>query len=320
MKELNLKEFDEYLDTKQSFFINRLGGSDYRSYLWYINKQKSLTDIINIISIYNGYYDTSNDEHEKEKNLQKFFSELMFIYKNNNVSYDACGFINENKDFSNNNDNCYISYHIINETRYFIDNILMKKYKNKTILIISPFSDLIEKQTKKINYLFGENSNFNFIFFKTSITYLNEETGFYMNTPHKNIFETITYYNNEINKINFDVALLSCGTYAHFLGENIKNQNKKAFYVGGILQLWFGIFGDLYLSKITYSYFHNPKYCILNNYEINHSPKTLESCNSYLFNSYKYKDILQNFDYNNYKSIFDSEESAIINYIISNLK
>jgi len=50
-----------------------------------------------------------------------------------------------------------------------------------------------------------------------------------MNIPHSNFFETVEYYKEEINKIDFDIALLACGSYAHFIGEYVKTIGKKPF-------------------------------------------------------------------------------------------
>jgi hypothetical protein len=52
---------------------------------------------------------------------------------------------------------------------------------------------------------------------------------------------------SEIAKIEFDVALLACGSYAMPLGDFVASEmRKKAIYVGGILQLIFGIMGRRY--------------------------------------------------------------------------
>ena len=49
---------------------------------------------------------------------------------------------------------------------------------------------------------------------------------------------------NDISKIDFDIALLGCGGYGLPLCNFIKiNLQKSAIYVGGGLQLLFGIMG-----------------------------------------------------------------------------
>ena len=49
----------------------------------------------------------------------------------------------------------------------------------------------------------------------------------------------------DIKKLDFDIALLGCGCYGHPLCDFIRNElNKSAIYVGGGLQLLFGVMGQ----------------------------------------------------------------------------
>ena len=51
----------------------------------------------------------------------------------------------------------------------------------------------------------------------------------------------------EIRRLDFDIALLSCGSYAMPIGTFIKNEmGKKALYMGGPLQKMFNIGGARY--------------------------------------------------------------------------
>ena len=65
--------------------------------------------------------------------------------------------------------------------------------------------------------------------------------------PHDNWFSTLKALKSAISKKAFDIALLSCGSYAIPLGEHVKLElGRKAIYVGGVLQLYFGIMGRRY--------------------------------------------------------------------------
>ena len=64
------------------------------------------------------------------------------------------------------------------------------------------------------------------------------------NRIHKNWIETYNIMCDDISKIDFDIALLGCGGYGLPLCNFIKiNLQKSAIYVGGGLQLLFGIMG-----------------------------------------------------------------------------
>ena len=65
------------------------------------------------------------------------------------------------------------------------------------------------------------------------------------------MIETFFTMFDDIKKIDFDIAFLSCGCYANELGYRIKNQlNKKAIYLGGGLNLLFNIYGKRYTNHI----------------------------------------------------------------------
>ena len=71
-----------------------------------------------------------------------------------------------------------------------------------------------------------------------------------MNKPHNNWIETFEIMCNDISKLDFDIALLGCGGYGLPLCNYIhKNLNKSAMYVGGGLQLFFGVMGNRWESR-----------------------------------------------------------------------
>jgi hypothetical protein len=107
---------------------------------------------------------------------------------------------------------------------------------DKNVLVISPFSELVEYQHKNnVNKLFHGFPKFNLITFTTPYTFLN--TG-----PHNNFFETLNFIYDQISLLNFDIVLLSCGTYAALLIEKINTLlNKDAIYMGRGCNYMFGI-------------------------------------------------------------------------------
>ena len=61
----------------------------------------------------------------------------------------------------------------------------------------------------------------------------------------------------DISKIDFDVALLGCGSYGLPLANYIKNLGKSAVYIGGGLQLYFGIKGKRWENSQDITKFYN---------------------------------------------------------------
>ena len=50
----------------------------------------------------------------------------------------------------------------------------------------------------------------------------------------------------QMQKIDFDIALIGAGAYGFPLGAYAKELGKKALHIGGMLQLYFGIRGKYY--------------------------------------------------------------------------
>lgn len=115
--------------------------------------------------------------------------------------------------------------------------------KGKKVLIINPFVDSFQKQLKNGFQIFkDENKKIfldgqDFVFYKSYQTVAD-------NHIHDSWFETFNLMCKDISKIEFDIALLGCGGYGLPICNFIKTKlNKSAIYVGGGLQLLFGVMG-----------------------------------------------------------------------------
>ena len=254
-----LEIFTELMNKDEPFFFARIGGSDYDiiksifSNKYLFNNSFFYKKSINIAKNYNGYFDFDNDK----RNFQKYISILTEAYKES----DFASYCNSNMidDFSighcddfvlkNMNNKILINYTFFEDVRPFLKSFQTWGH-NKKVLIISPFSKSILYQKSRLNKIHKNYTfpDFNLITYNTSITYNNEsdneET---MNIKTKNWNDECIRMAREIEKIDFDIAFLSCGSYAMFLGNFIKlKMKKKSIYVGGILNVYFGIYGGRY--------------------------------------------------------------------------
>ena len=112
---------------------------------------------------------------------------------------------------------------------------------NKKVLIINPFVKSFQKQIDKEWKMFEDKHIFlpdqQFVFYKAYNTLAG-------NHPHSSWLETFEIMKNDISKLDFDIALLGCGGYGLPLCNFIKMELKKsAIYIGGGLQLLFGVKG-----------------------------------------------------------------------------
>lgn len=108
--------------------------------------------------------------------------------------------------------------------------------KQKSVLVISAFSELIEYQYKyNVKNIFTNFPSFDLITYTTPYTFVN-------NGPHADFFETLDEIWSNIYNLNFDIALLSCGIYAALLIDKIhQTKNKDAIYMGRGCNYMFGI-------------------------------------------------------------------------------
>jgi len=109
----------------------------------------------------------------------------------------------------------------------------------KKVLVIHPFVDSFQKQ--KNFKMFGDHRHVflegqEFVFYKSFQT----SAGNHLHTSWE---ETFSIMCQDVQKLDFDIALLGCGGYGLPLVNFIKGLGKSAIYVGGGLQLLFGVMG-----------------------------------------------------------------------------
>lgn len=123
--------------------------------------------------------------------------------------------------------------------------------KGKRILVVHPFADTIESQYKNHRKDLFENEEMLPEFaslqtVKAVQSIAGNPVGF------STWFEALDWMKTEIDKKDFDIALLGCGAYGVPLAAHIKQIGKKAVYMGGVLQMLFGIKGSRFeCSKIS---------------------------------------------------------------------
>lgn len=124
--------------------------------------------------------------------------------------------------------------------------------KGKKILVIHPFASTIEAQYKRRKFLF-DNPDILPDFQLINYTPVQSIGGC---SVYNSWVDALEYMEAEIQKIDFDIALLGCGAYGLPLGAFIKRMGKQAVHIGGGLQLLFGIKGKRWESDAYKDYWH----------------------------------------------------------------
>ena len=137
---------------------------------------------------------------------------------------------------------------------YYHEKPWTKALEGKNVLVIHPFEDSILKQYEKRTLLFKNPDvlpDFNLKTIKSvqTIAGNNQE-------KYKDWFEALDIMKEQMDKIEFDIAIIGCGAYGLPLAAHAKTLGKKGFHLGGATQLIFGIIGDRWLNSPGYKNFN----------------------------------------------------------------
>jgi hypothetical protein len=123
---------------------------------------------------------------------------------------------------------------------YYAENSWMPALFQKRILVIHPFVETFEKQVPKLNEIFPGRSWFeecSFVFLKPPVTLAG-------NHGNKDWEEQMDEFLPKLDPLEFDVALIAAGGYGMMISEYLyTKRNKSVMYIGGALQLFFGVIG-----------------------------------------------------------------------------
>ena len=153
---------------------------------------------------------------------------------------------------------------------YLSKNPWTRYLKNKKVLIIHPYEETIRSQFDKRKKIFLDQNILPDFELKTikAVQSLSGE-----NKDFKTWFDALSYMKNQIDKIDFDIALIGCGAYGLPLAAHVKRAGKIGVHMGGCLQILFGIMGKRWDEHPIISKLYNDNWV---------RPSELEKPKSYL--------------------------------------
>ena len=124
---------------------------------------------------------------------------------------------------------------------YYFDNPWTPALEGKKILVVHPFEDTIRKQHEKGRYehLFVDPRlvpNYELQTLKAVQSIAGNKP-----TEFDDWFQALDWMKREIDKRDFDIAIIGCGAYGFPLAAHVKQIGKKALHLGGAVQYLFGI-------------------------------------------------------------------------------
>lgn len=116
-----------------------------------------------------------------------------------------------------------------------------RKLEGKKVLVVHPFVDSITKQySEKRQFLFDDPKVLPEFDLKT-VKAIQSSANATVDFP--TWFDAYQYMCDEINKVDFDIAIIGAGAYGLPLASFVKNMGKQGINIGGFTQVLFGIKG-----------------------------------------------------------------------------
>lgn len=250
--------FTALLNSNNPVWIARYGGSDSDVYQMIIKTKKIYIQHINYIRKYNGFF--CKDANTISSVVQKSIEDYSTSLNNADLITICCAhyidtFITKN--FNPFVDTPITTYKFIESFEPFFKSFQIWG-ENKKILVISPFSKTIQYQTQseRLDKILANKFKFpncSFITYQTPITYNTDDSisEYFKNVTkeYNNWMELSQKMCEEINDLEYDIAFITAGIYSMNFGNFIKQQGKKAIYIGGMLNVLFNIYGSRYDNK-----------------------------------------------------------------------
>ncbi len=150
--------------------------------------------------------------------------------------------------------------------------------KDKKVLVIHPFNATIENQYfNKREQLFVDKRVLPE--FKSFETIRAVQTIAGNEADFKDWFEALDYMKAEIDKKDFDVAIIGCGAYGFPLAAHVKRLGKKAVHLGGPTQMLFGVKGKRWVANDNFKEIINEYFVFPENTDkIKNASKVEEGC------------------------------------------
>lgn len=160
---------------------------------------------------------------------------------------------------------------------YIFSNPWSYCLRNKKVLVIHPFAESIRQQYAVHEKLFDNKKvlpDFELKVIKAVQTLVST-----VDYRFKDWFDALQYMKEEMEKTEFDVAIIGCGAYGMPLAIHAKHMGKQAVHMGGATQILFGIKGHRWDENKTISNLYNEYWIRPNQNEtIKHQEKVEGGC------------------------------------------
>jgi hypothetical protein len=267
------------LESGEPFMLSRLGTSELHTVLNYLARDKSFYDnfrdyikghqpefwwgkyALSDLTVNSGFFPSNPNSLEKFsilylEEIKKI--DVLLTWLKGEIILEKSGYMNLSR----------TSLQIFDCEPYFYSNPWTLGLRNKKVLVIHPFEESIKFQYRKRDLLFSNNTlpEFELKTIKAIQSVRGNSTNF------SSWFDALDYLKNEIDKVDFDVALIAAGAYGLPLAAHVKEIGKIGLHLGGFLQMIFGIRGKRWDLNEAHCKImnHNWKHPFKDEYPINY--------------------------------------------------
>lgn len=164
-------------------------------------------------------------------------------------------------------------YYYFEESEYYLDQI----FKNKKILVLTSHSNTIKKQIKQLEKIYPDKKIFNdcqFFVYKTASQHCGNSDGnswlYHFNNMKEDLKKIQRFY-------DFDIAFVGCGGFGMPICNYIYSElDKSALYIGGAIQLLFGVLGKRWNANKTINKIKNDYWCYPEDSDKHGKPELVE--------------------------------------------
>lgn len=143
---------------------------------------------------------------------------------------------------------------IVDMEPYDYEHPWSRALEGKKVLVVHPFAETIEAQYQKREYLWHNPEvlpEFELHTIKAVQSIAGEEV------PFKDWFEALHHMEQQMDAIDYNIAIIGCGAYGFSLAAHAKRMGKKAVHLGGATQILFGIKGKRWDELPAVNKFYN---------------------------------------------------------------
>lgn len=237
------KLIGEWLDSEKPFAIGRFGAVEARCINKYIKNIPYSEYNITSIKEAAGFF-------PNEPSYMNDFSEQYLLAAQEVNLLAVWGVEGERKIVDRYCPKAYLTKILALEP-YFYKDPWSKHLKNKKVLIIHPFTETIRKQLENNRTHIFQNVDVLPEF--KSVSYIKAvQSNAEAKTEFNSWFDALNYMCKEIDRADFDVAIIGAGAYGLPLAAYCKKIGKQAIQMAGAMQILFGIRGKRWESRTEY--------------------------------------------------------------------